>query len=138
MKSTKRAAPRKFSEEFKAMVLEQAANPKTTAKEVADKYEIHANQITSWRRGRGYKGADDSQSARRLSGFVELPLKRKPSQPQALLAGRPDKPIHKGDTDQAISIELTLQGLHLSISWPVTGMRDCANWLEGLIKQAQP
>ena len=41
---------RKFSAEFKAKVVIEALKERNTLEEIARKYEIHPNQITSWKR----------------------------------------------------------------------------------------
>jgi len=40
---------RKFSEEFKLKVVLEALQERSTLSELGDKYELHSNQISSWK-----------------------------------------------------------------------------------------
>jgi transposase len=41
---------RKFSPKFKAQVALEASQEKETVHQIAEKYELHANQVTNWKR----------------------------------------------------------------------------------------
>lgn len=41
---------RKFSKDFKLKVVLEALKERSTAKELCEKYELHPNQISSWKR----------------------------------------------------------------------------------------
>lgn len=41
---------REFSPKFKAQVALEALQEKETVHEIAEKYELHANQVTNWKR----------------------------------------------------------------------------------------
>jgi transposase len=41
---------RKFSPKFKAQVALEALQEKETVHQIAEKYELHANQVTNWKR----------------------------------------------------------------------------------------
>ena len=64
---------RKFTSDFKFKVVLEALKERSTAKELCEKYELHPNQISSWKREFLEKASDvmDSRPARQAQEDFE-------------------------------------------------------------------
>ncbi len=113
----KTRARRHHSEELKARVLAECAEPGASVRWTATKYDLNPNVVQRWRRAGAISGLDTLRGTS-ADGFVALPL------------------IGSGllpSTDQ-ICIALRDTGRVANICWPVLAAAACAQCLRELLK----
>lgn len=104
---------RRHSEELKAQVIAECAQPGASVAAVALAHGLNANVVHKWRR-RG-----DAKVSLPVTTFV--PVTAAPAAP----APQPGEPIR---------IELRRGTTVVSIAWPAAASADCALWLRDLLK----
>lgn len=110
MKDWRKEPRRRHSEELKAQVLAECAQPGASVAAVALAHGLNANVVHKWRR-RG-----DAKISLPETTFVPV---------TAAPAPQPGAPIR---------IELRRGTTTVSIAWPVTVSAECAAWLRDLLK----
>ena len=110
MKDWRKEPRRRHSEELKAQVVAECAQPGASVAAVALAHGLNANVVHKWRR-RG-----DAKVSLPVTTFV--PVTAAPA-PQS---GEP------------IQIELRRGATAVTIAWPVAAAADCAAWMRDLLK----
>jgi len=108
MKDWRRAPRRRHSEELKAQVLAECAQPGASVAAVALAHKLNANVVHKWRRQRA------GHAPLPVTAFVPVAMP-----PQ---------------TPAAIRVELRRGATAVSIAWPVEAAAECAGWLRELLK----
>ena len=116
MADFKRAPRRRHSDELKARVLSECAQPGASVARVAQAHGLNANLIHKWRR-RGACSRGTVATLHQAAGFVPL----------ALAAS----PVSAGSD---IRIELRRGAIAVNVSWPVASAAHCAVWMRELLK----
>lgn len=110
MKDWRKEPRRRHSEELKAQVVAECAQPGASVAAVALAHGLNANVVHKWRR-RG-----DAKVSLPATTFVPV---------TAAAAPQPGEPIR---------IELRRGGTMVSIAWPVAASAECTVWLRDLLK----
>lgn len=116
---------RSFNRALKTRILRECAQPGASVSQVARVHDISTTNIYRWRQ----------QLARgelRLVGGAEfIPVEVKPTAKGPQAAARPPAP-----SAQAGTIEVELHGacLRATVRWPVQAGRDCAAFLQELLR----
>jgi transposase len=110
MKDWRKEPRRRHSEELKAQVVTECAQPGASVAAVALAHGLNANVVHKWRR-RG-----NAKVSLPVTTFVPVTAAAAPQ------AGEP------------IRIELRRDATMVSIAWPVSACADCATWLRELLK----
>jgi transposase len=110
MKDWRKEPRRRHSEELKAQVLAECAQPGASVAAVAMAHSLNANVVHKWRR----------------QGVAKPPLPVATFVPvTAAVASQAPEPIR---------IELRRGATSVNIAWPAAAAADCALWLRDLLK----
>jgi transposase len=110
MKDSKKITRRRHSDELKAQVLSECAQPGASVARVALSHGINANIVHKWRR---------------LAGATPLPAAS--FVPVALPAPSCASPAD-------IRMELRRGATTMTITWPAAAAADCAAWMRELLR----
>jgi transposase len=108
---------RRHSAEFKAEVVSACMRPGISLAAVALHYRINANLLRRWVAAREAKDvvAGSAGASANVAEFVPVPL----------IASAPA---------QEIVVELRRGATAITMRWPVSAARDCAQWLQGWLQ----
>lgn len=110
MKDWRKEPRRRHSEELKAQVVAECAQPGASVAAVALAHGLNANVVHKWRRRR------DAKVSLPVTTFVPV---------TATPAPQPGEPVR---------IELRRGTTMVSIAWPAAASAECAAWLRDLLK----
>jgi transposase len=124
---------RRHGEQFKAQVLAACAEPGASVSPVALSFDLNANLVHQWRRGRGYKEhrpATPEAASESSPQFVPLALPAPSSAtPPAVVAA----PAAAGAIPRSAR-KIKRVALVLTVTWPVLAAGECAAWLRELLR----
>jgi transposase len=128
---SKGAPRRRHSDELKARVLAACDEVGASVAAVALAYNLNANLVHKWRRGRGAKtgAALPTPTQAPPSSFVALSL------PSAMVGGAAapaPAPLLAPVPD--IRVQLKRGATAVVVSWPTSAAADCAAWLRELLR----
>jgi transposase len=108
------AARRSYSDELKALILEQCAAPGASVAKVAMSHRVNTNVVHRWRR-LAREGARATPAS--VGEFVAVSL---------------SGPVRQECAD--IRIELRRGATTMAITWPAAAAGDCAVWMRELLR----
>lgn len=118
---------RRHSKQFKEQVLAACAEPGASVSAVALSFELNANLVHQWRRGRGFianRGVACGPVGKPTPEFVAV----------SLPAPRPAPPDTPPASAAAIHVQLKRGALGVSVVWPIAAAGQCAAWLRELLQ----
>jgi transposase len=110
MKDWRKLPRRRHSEEMKAQVLAECAQPGASVAAVALSHGFNANVVHKWRRQDGAKPSLPAPT------FVAATV------------------VAQAEPVAAIRIEVRRGAMAMNIAWPVQAAGECASWLRELLK----
>lgn len=117
------ARRRRFTEAFKAEIVQACTQPGTSVASIACSHGINANQVRRWMREHGVGRAlqidqvtQDNRSPRPVGEFLPVRVE------------------HPAPDTSSIQIEVRRANTTIKLSWPASSAAACSHWLKDWLR----
>lgn len=115
---------RRYSAEFKAAAVTACRQPGVSMAAVAMSRSLNANLLRRW-------VVEAERAAEAPRGSPQPKALLPPIEAQRFIPVTLEKPVH---ADPRIRVEIRRGATAVSVEWPPSAARECAEWLSGLLK----